>query len=1159
MEDAKQLEQILYLLKSSYTCTNTSKLLEISNILNALSKDLSIYIEVLIQGLSTSSINNEQIPPELHESLAINLKNTIIDKRYELKKEEILGIIKSIFELYFPKINNYNLLKNSIINSFKYILVKLLSLLKENNSEKDNVIVKDCENLLNILLSVITKEYSNKDDFIIYAKIVIKFIQSIFESKFVNKNNYVKIINEYYIGILDSVFKNVTRYIDPAKNMYSLEYFEILNNLIEDLFINLKNVSIIESIDNIKYIEIFSGIFKKYAKLILELIKIQIPLEENSRNIFINQNPIISFTLNENEKLHSKLNSMKSKCFQFLAFSIEKLSTKSKENSIFIYIIKDQCSVELFAELTKLIISSLQDILSNKEKYILIKSSKEGIFSYDNNYNNLLYFIFLFLSRCLLRNPIKKEFSSHIKYFILNILFPLVTFEESEKMFIEEDSDTYINYIQDILYDFKYKNFRTALCFLIKKLFENYYECNSLIDYVVQMFMYTFDKSNNNINNDRTIYNIYLSEENNILLNTFNDEIKIDFCFLFILLLKERIVQFPHVLIYKQYYDYFFRSNKIEEQEEEEIKLKIKIKKVFIENMINFLFNLLFNSSQRKSQNDERSVNSLLTKASDTIIDIMKKSNKNENKIRNEETMKNYLETILSEKIRNAFKQIIELINYFSDNISFMSVISSIIRDIEIKEREDIYTCLKILTNKFTSLINDNNNIFNENENELRNKSIFINQYFTCVKNFLLGENKIKNNEIKLFNDIILPVISCVKEPNKFSFYDEIIEVGEDYIRCINDINELSINILDNINPILNKEKNISGYYYSFISTFLSYINMNNINSCSNALNNILNIIKSAYSLDNYNNCNSNDILYNNEENVLYTSLLTTQILSFEKAVLNNEDIKFFILEIIKLCVKYFSLLNNNSNCDESFDDNSLKEKIKQVLLSNFSIFFIFYPDILLNILVNNFMNIFNTSKEINSVCDLLIKLYSSIFNLDQYYYPLLGKCNIICLCSIFSNKKMCDIILNDLIKKKQMFKLVINLLKKQKTEKKLINFKLTDGEIKCDFIECEEKEEESENNYEDYFDTDFNNNIKNSIKNYETIVKCDEFKLFCEIFYKLKSNDENLVNELIREFTKEESLALYNLLHVRNVKVEYNGFKFDIPRRTLKIKRNLN
>ena len=754
-------------------------------------------------------------------------------------------------------------------------------------------------------------------------------------------------------------------------------------------------------------------------------------------------------------------------------------------------------------------------------------------------------------------------------------------------MFMEEDSDTYINYIQDILYDFKYKNFRTALCFLIKKLFENYYECNSLIDYVVQMLMYIFDKSNNNINNDKTIYNIYLSEENNILLNSFNDEIKIDFCFLFILLLKERIVQFPHVLnafklffisnqekiqqinsniiivkiceIYKQYYELFIRSNKIEEQEEEEMKLKIKMKKVFIENMINFLLNLLINSSQRKSQNDEYSSNVLLTKASDTIINIMKTNNKNENKPNTEEIKKNHLEIISSEKIGNSFKQIIELIDYFSDNISFMSVISSIIQDIQINEREDIYTCLKILSNKFMSVINDNNNTFNEKENNSRNKSIFINQYFTCVKNFLLGVNKIKNNEIKLFNDIILPVISCIKEPNKFSFYDEIIEIGENYIKCINDINELSITILENINPILNKEKNISGYYYSFISTFLSYINMNNINSCSNSLNIILNIIKTAYSFDN-NNCNNNDALYNNEENVLYTSLLTTQILSFEKAVLNNDDIKFFILENIKLCVKYFSLINNN-NCDESFDDNSLKEKIKQILLSNFSIFFIFYSDIVLNILVNNFMNIFNSNEEINSVCDLLIKLYSSIFNLDQdqYYYPLLGKCNIICLCSIFSNKKMCDIILNDLIKKKQIFKLVINLLKKQKSEKKLINFKLTDGEIKCDFIECEEKEEESENNYEDYFDADFNDNIKISIKNYESIVKCDEFKLFCETFYKLKSNDENLVNELIREFTKEESLALYNLLHVRNVKVEYNGLKFDIPRRTLKIKRNLN
>ena len=147
-------------------------------------------------------------------------------------------------------------------------------------------------------------------------------------------------------------------------------------------------------------IEIFLNIFKKYGKLILELIKLQIPLGEKSKNILVNQNPIISFTFLENEKLCSNVNTMKSYCFQYLSFVVEKLSTKEKLGNLISFTLKDQFSIELFAELTRLIIESLQDILCNKEKFLIIKSSKEGILTSDKNYNNLLYYIFLFLSRC---------------------------------------------------------------------------------------------------------------------------------------------------------------------------------------------------------------------------------------------------------------------------------------------------------------------------------------------------------------------------------------------------------------------------------------------------------------------------------------------------------------------------------------------------------------------------------------------------------------------------------------------------------------------------------------------------------------------------------------------------------------------------------------
>ena len=140
------------------------------------------------------------------------------------------------------------------------------------------------------------------------------------------------------------------------------------------------------------------------------------------------------------------------------------------------------------------------------------------------------------------------------------------------------------------------------------------------------------------------------------------------------------------------------------------------------------------------------------------------------------------------------------------------------------------------------------------------------------------------------------------------------------------------------------------------------------------------------------------------------------------------------------------------------------------------------------------------------------------------------------------------------------MFKLLFNLVKQHKVEKKKFNMKLTDKEIRCDFIECEESEENEEdsNDFDDQ-NKDFEEIIKNAIKNYENIVKYDEFKIFNETFQRMKNENENLVNEMINGLSREEIVDLYNLLQIRNVQVDYNGTKIELPRRTLKIKRNIN
>ena len=231
---SKALEELLYLLKSSYECPNSSKLLEITQILNDFSKDLPTYLNLLFQGLSLNSLNNFSIPYELHQSIAVNLKNIIIEKKSELNQEQISSLINKIFELYFQKKLNQNLIKDSILYIFKHIIMELLS------SSNTSINYK---NLFQILINSLNKENKVPQDFIVYAKIVVIFVKGIFESNLIDKNNCDIIVNNYYVNILDILFKNVPNFIDPGKNLYNEEYYHIIDIIIKNIYLNKKNIS----------------------------------------------------------------------------------------------------------------------------------------------------------------------------------------------------------------------------------------------------------------------------------------------------------------------------------------------------------------------------------------------------------------------------------------------------------------------------------------------------------------------------------------------------------------------------------------------------------------------------------------------------------------------------------------------------------------------------------------------------------------------------------------------------------------------------------------------------------------------------------------------------------------------------------------------------
>ena len=1143
-----QLEELLSLLETSYSCKDTNKLQEISQLINELSNNFDNYLELLFKGLSLSSFNNKQITLNLHKSLAINLKNVIMEKMLSLKEEQILNLLQKIFILFFSEKINPNLLNESIINIFENIITSLASI--------DSIKSQD-ENLFKLLTQAITSEPALSENFINKAKIVVRFCKGLFESNIINKDNYAKIINDYYIVILDTVFNNISFYIEPNKQLFNNEYICLLDYLIGDIFVNLRNVLKINFSENDEINKIIKVIFDKYSPFIFELIKIQIPFDDETKKIFNNQNSIIVY--NSCEKKCFNINRMKSKCFQFFCFITEQLTVKINNKTENSYIlIKDKKLIEINAELIKLIVSCLQDILNNKEKYNLIKNPRDCLFSSEKSYNDLLFNMFLLFLRSFTREPIKTEFLSHIKYFVLNILFPLVASTEEEKIFLKQEPDSYQMYIDDIIKDFSFRNYRTAICYMIKKICINYVDMNNFIlSYVIEMLIYTFKKNGNGYNNNFNIYNIYLDSENKSLINNFNDEIKIDFCFLILLLLKDNVARHNllknkfisffienqdkiHQInsslilikickIYNQYYEYIFKYL----QNEKDVLIRCS----FIEKTINILLNFIINYDGKDIQEI------LISDASDTILSLFKYS-------KDSDIKDLHFKEIIIEKFQLYFKNLIKLVNVV-DNPSLNVIISYIIEQVYIKERNDVLKCLENFTKKFQIIVNTNYNYVNK-EDELKNKAIFINQYFILIENYLKGENKFaltNKDEIIQFNNIISPVIMYISDPEKYAYNEEIVSIGQSYMIALNSINETSTFILDNLYQVISKEKIMNGVYSTFISTFLSFMNKNQ--KYNNYLDIIINIIKLSFSFP------KETFL----ENFLSTLLLTMQVLSLEGQI-NYDILKYFIIEMFK----YY--INPNEKEYEDIlilNEKSLLEKTQQVLIANISLILIKYPDNAFKILKENLGEIYannNITYDMNNLREIIINLYSSLFNLKIPYYSLLSKCDILCLCSIIRNKSLFNSLCNDKNNKIILLKLLINLTIRHEEESLKVQSKLTNSEIKCGFIHSDDNEDsENEDPYdsddsESVFDNSFYETIKNSLKD-NIIVNIDEFKIFSETLYQIKNSDEKFFNELISGLDEKEKIK--DLFFVRNVKIEYKGHNFEVPRKTLKIKRNGN
>ena len=1126
------LIDMLKLLEETFAGNDTKKIDEAKNKLQQKFQNIKYAISLLFQALSIDSIENRKIPENLHKSVAIYLKNIFLRNNESFGEADLISYLQKIIELVLtPNKVNPNIHNPTIFNVIQTIITYLSSSKLLLKNENKNYIIQLFDVLLKSIKSV------SSEDFLIIGKTIILICSALLSSKSADKDNYEEIIRNYYIPIINIIFANVPNYIDPKNNIYNNEFISLLKYLFDGFYSNLSKMRGVLDVEKRKDISI--KFFREYGLYSYELIQLTPSFDKETAQKFGKPNPIIVF--NVDEKKCYDINHMKSKVIQFLSFitQISTIETKKAEDDSK-NVINDQELVDLINKVIYLIINSFRDILNNKEKFYFIRRYNEEFNEEEDSFNILLFQICVFLTRSLIREPIKSEFTNNMKQFLLNILFPMVVTIEDEKDFLDMEPEGYHLYINDISSEFKNKNFRTAACFLINKISEKYEDMFYFISsFSIEMlnFIINEGKIQTGVSQE---FNVYIKNIKEALINQFNEVIKLDFSLLIILILKEKIKKNP---IFKNSLREIFINNqdKIHSIDNPIIKIKLckiynyylpkffkkgndineNIKKKCIENAINFLLNNII--QKNRPNGDDEYLQALSYEASDAITELLSLSKSDENKDRQ------LLYLYINQNLDKNFALIIKLIENV-DIYSFFLVIDQILSNVQISQRNLLFECINNLTKKFLGQFLKQNP-----ENKL-----FSSQYFNCLNSFLTGKNKINpdnKEEIKKFNEIFDPVLSYIKNPKKFNLYEELVSLTEDYIKAFNGINERSSLVLKSLKLILDYEKTTSSISYSFTSTFLSYIQKNISDEPldqAELFKEILIIIKKSFEF----------IEESNKTSKLYALLLTLQILNLNPN-LPEEIFSFLIFH----SMNSFEIIEIN---DEFYND---RNNVNQLSLANVSLGFIFKPDLTFKILQRQI--ILNENRKI-IYFDKFYQLLLLILNLSYPdYNPLLGKCMILGICGILSNKTCLDYLNAHKDNKIFLLKIFIKFIFLHKKEKTTILNRLMKRELKCNFVEEEnEEEEEEEEEEDDEIDQEFNEKVENILGGDNSINNSDEFKYYTEIMKYIKETDNDIYNFIVKENPNGNSNIIEELFKVRNIKIKYNDKELTVPRKTVKIVR---
>jgi len=1180
--EEEELLKILSFLEDSHTVKKKALIDNVKAELSLTSSNILPYIKIIIKGLSVSIVRNVEISLELHKSLLIHLKNLLIINQRYINDSDMYECVNNICNIMLTVANN----EHNQCDSMVILFENLIKTICDNNTMMN--INKYKEALFRQILDKVNS--TNDKDFLIVSKNSLILFHCFLCSNNFNKDNYLDYVLKYFIPLIDNIFKKVHLFIVPDKNIIEIRFIYILTKLYNSFYAILLKLK--KYYSSLKRKEVAEEIFKLYGKYTYELMQTISFYDEETKNKFGEPNPIIVFSED-----YVEINFMKAYAFRFIALLIKysKMASNDDENKRDITLdeknnnINDDELINITSKLITLVIKSFENILNNESKFYFLRKIDDETSDEENCFNILLYNMALFLADSLIINQIKKEFNQHMKLFLLNVIFPMLISVESEFKYMRSVPEEYCAYFNDLLYNFTLQNFRISGLFLIKKICEYYEDIpNFIFSYIIEMFDDIINKDQININNNNiySIYHYYKSQ--NVLFDKLNENIKLDFCILILIILQENLLSYNilknklrEILIKSQdKYDkindplikikfcHLFRfvipnlfTEKINQKEDRNfinddehnnsninnIDTDMELNEInssFINKALNYLFDNLTQSKSKDSLNQYLYYHSLGNEASEIIIYFTKltEEKNNENIL---------LKNTLVNSFQKYFHNLIDIIDV-TELYSLFNVIEQIIKDVKINDRDELFNCLSKLTKRFI-IENDTGDI---------NSQIYCPLYCSILSSFFSGINKIditNNNykkELAKFDDIFKPVLDLMTDIYKFLYYENLVKAMTDYVKNLQGINESSSVVLNSMFNIIDNERTFSLPSYSFISTFLYYlqnkISEKNIDE-NKLFQDIVKIMDICFEID----FDEHD--YSN----LYSLLLALQI--YSKNMIIIDDVAKNILAKSLKCFAYIFERDKKDGIEEEKKEKDI------IIFGIFALGYIFKPDQTHSLLsqieiiqkkekVGMYDEIENEPFSFEKYIDIL-----SYLNEFEVKNELLRKCMILGFCSIMKMQQLNEYFSSNRQLKVKLIKIFVDFILKHKEEElkkrnKIMKYDFKDNIIKknengkIDFgnDESELGEEEEEN--EDQVDK----SITYVLESNENIKNSDEYLYFKNTLDYIKQNDKECIDILNKELTQEKIEQLENVYHMKKYKINYQGKEIEIPRRIINIKRNM-